>query len=240
MIPQSLLWPLLWPEILPSLPLRSTPSTTILFYSRASISMRPLGESKILLICPYPSLVFWCAEDEKNHMVMVYVVPFVFRVFSWFLENLEIISLLALVYTPWTMSQPHLWLHRRKWACHVNNEQVSQGCQEGQGSVWFPQSSEIRGFRKSKAWLLAECGAPFSVYGRELSQTKVLTPCDAREGKSGNATRGYSYLCLQGPHQDSGFLVTNFHHKFYFQAILENMQVQTIIKSTSNLMLPSK
>ena len=240
MIPQSLLWPLLWPEILPSLPLRSTPSTTILFYSRASISMRPLGESKILLICPYPSLVFWCAEDEKNHMVMVYVVPFVFRVFSWVLENLEIISLLALVYTPWTMSQPHLWLHRRKWACHVNNEQVSQGCQEGQGSVWFPQSSEIRGFRKSKAWLLAECGAPFSVYGRELSQTKVLTPCDAREGKSGNATRGYSYLCLQGPHQDSGFLVTNFHHKFYFQAILENMQVQTIIKSTSNLMLPSK
>ena len=41
-------------------------------------------------------------------MVMVYVVPFVFRVFSWVLENLEIISLLALVYTPWTMSQPHL------------------------------------------------------------------------------------------------------------------------------------
>ena len=44
------------------------------------------------------------------------------------------------------------------------------------------------------------------VYVRELSQTKVLTPCGAREGKSGNATRGYSYLCLQGRHQDSGFL----------------------------------
>lgn len=43
-----------------------------------------------------------------NQMVMGCVVPFVFRVFSWFLEHLEIISLLALGYTPWTMSQPHL------------------------------------------------------------------------------------------------------------------------------------
>lgn len=39
-----------------------------------------------------------------NHTVMGCVVPFVFRVFSWFLENLEIIPLLALGYTPWTMS----------------------------------------------------------------------------------------------------------------------------------------
>ena len=39
-----------------------------------------------------------------NHMVMGCVAPFVFRVFSWFLENLEIIPLLALSYTPWTMS----------------------------------------------------------------------------------------------------------------------------------------
>ena len=39
-----------------------------------------------------------------NHMVMGCVVPFVFRVFSWFLENLEIIPLLALGYTPGTMS----------------------------------------------------------------------------------------------------------------------------------------
>jgi len=67
------------------------------------------------------------------------------------------------------MSQPLLWHHRRKWACHVNNKQVSQGCQEGQGSVWFPQSSEIRGFCKSKAGLLEAFGAPFSVYIRELS-----------------------------------------------------------------------
>ena len=60
-------------------------------------------------------------------------------------------------------------LFRSKWACHVNNKQVSQGCQEGQGSVWFPQSSEIRGFCKSKAGLLEAFGAPFSVYIRELS-----------------------------------------------------------------------
>ena len=39
-----------------------------------------------------------------NHMVMGCVAPFVFRVFSWFLENLEIIPLLALGYTPGTMS----------------------------------------------------------------------------------------------------------------------------------------
>ena len=43
-----------------------------------------------------------------NHMVMGCVVPFVFRVFSWFVENLEIFRLLALGYTPWTMSQPLL------------------------------------------------------------------------------------------------------------------------------------
>ena len=43
-----------------------------------------------------------------NHMVMGCVVPFVFRVFSWFLENLEIIPLLALGYTAGTMSQPPL------------------------------------------------------------------------------------------------------------------------------------
>lgn len=43
-----------------------------------------------------------------NHTVMGCVVPFVLRVFSWFLENLEIIPLLALGYTPWTMSQSHL------------------------------------------------------------------------------------------------------------------------------------
>jgi len=41
-----------------------------------------------------------------NHMVMGCVVPFVFRVFSWFLENLEIIPLLALGYTPRTISPP--------------------------------------------------------------------------------------------------------------------------------------
>ena len=41
-----------------------------------------------------------------NHTVMGCVVPFVFSVFSWFLENLEIIPLLALGYTPGTMSQP--------------------------------------------------------------------------------------------------------------------------------------
>ena len=169
MIPQSLLWPMLWPEILPFLPLRTTTSTTILSYSRASISVRPLGESKILLIRPHPSFVFWGAEDEMNHMVMGCVVPFVFRVFSWFLENLEIIPLLALGYTPWTMSRPLLWHHRRKWACHVNNEQVSQGCQEGQGSVWFPQSSEVRELCKSKAGLLGAFGVHFSVYIRELS-----------------------------------------------------------------------
>ena len=48
----------------------------------------------------------WSSEGERmNHMVMGCVVPFVFRVFSWFLENLEIIPLLALGYTPGTMSQ---------------------------------------------------------------------------------------------------------------------------------------
>jgi len=66
--------------------------------------VRTLGESKILLILPYLSLVFCGAEDEMHHMVMGCAVPFVFRVFSWFLENLEIIPLLALGYTPWTMS----------------------------------------------------------------------------------------------------------------------------------------
>ena len=35
--------------------------------------------------------------------------------------------------------------------------------------MWFPQSSEIRGFCKSKAGLLEAFGAPFSVYIRELS-----------------------------------------------------------------------
>ena len=56
MIPQSLLWPLSWPEILPSLARRPT------HYSSASTTVRPLGGSKILLICPYLSLVFWGLE----------------------------------------------------------------------------------------------------------------------------------------------------------------------------------
>ena len=43
-----------------------------------------------------------------NHMVLWCVGPLVFRVFTWFLENLETIPLLALGYTSWTMSQIHL------------------------------------------------------------------------------------------------------------------------------------
>lgn len=179
-MPQSLLWPLLWPEILPSLPLRSTPSTTILSYSRATSHETP---------------------RKVRFSSSVHTVPGLLRRRGWIirwwgcvvplrLQGIQLVSgkpgnnpTAGLGYTPWTMSQFHLWHHRRKM--HISCQQWA-GIQGMSGRAGFcVVSSEFwgQGFCGSKAWLLAGCEAP--LFRRALSQTKLFPPCDAREESLG-------------------------------------------------------
>ena len=125
-----------------------------------------------------------------NHTVMGCVVPFVFSVFSWFLENLEIIPLLALGYTPGTMS--HL-------PCDIiegNGHIMSTMSRYPRVLCGFLRVLRSGGFIRPKLDSWQGVGLLCLCKGALLRLSSSLR--DAREGKSGNATRVCSYLCLQG------------------------------------------